>query len=79
MIVINRTKAEQATRDRLRLNRAPRLEALDVAYMRALEQGADTAAIVTEKQALRDVTAKALDGLSIAHLATITLEEALSL
>jgi hypothetical protein len=31
--------------------------ALDVDYMKALEQGGDTAAIAAQKQALRDVTA----------------------
>ena len=79
MIIINRTKADAATRDRLRADREPRLAALDVQFMRAIEQGQDTAAIAAEKQALRDVTAKPLDGLTIEQLATLTLDEALAL
>jgi hypothetical protein len=79
MIVINRTKADAATRDRLRVDREPRMAALDVQFMRAIEQGQDTTAIAAEKQALRDVTSKPLDGLTIEQLATLTLDDALAL
>ncbi len=44
------------TKDRLRAERKPLLEAQDVLFMRATEAGADTTAIVTEKQRLRDIT-----------------------
>lgn len=47
------------TKDRLRTERKPLLEALDVAFMKALETGASTAAIVAEKQRLRDITSLA--------------------
>lgn len=52
-------KAREIQKNTLRALRAPKLEALDVAYMRALEVGntAAAAAIVVRKQALRDVTA----------------------
>jgi hypothetical protein len=45
-------------RDRMRQARAPLLAALDIAYQRADEQGdaAAKAAVVAQKQALRDVT-----------------------
>lgn len=79
MITINRSKAEETVRERLRLERAPRLAALDVAYMRALELGEETAAIVADKQALRDVTDKNLTALSLAELAALDLDAALAL
>jgi hypothetical protein len=56
MITINFDKAKAITKDRLRAKRKPLLEAQDVAFQRALESGADTSAIVAEKQRLRDIT-----------------------
>lgn len=56
MIVIDIDKAKSITKDRLRAERSPLLAAQDVAFQRALESGSDTAAIVAEKQRLRDVT-----------------------
>jgi hypothetical protein len=57
MITVNINKAKDITKDRLRDERKPLLEAQDVAFQRALETGADTTAIVAEKQRLRDITA----------------------
>jgi hypothetical protein len=56
MITINLDKAKEITKERLRAERTPLLEAQDVAFQRALEEGADTTAIVAEKQRLRDIT-----------------------
>ncbi len=56
MITINLSKAKELTKQRLRYEREPLLQAQDVAFQRALEQGFDTAAIIVEKQRLRDVT-----------------------
>jgi hypothetical protein len=56
MITINIAKAKDITKDRLRAEREPLLAAQDVAFQRALETNADTAAIVAEKQRLRDIT-----------------------
>lgn len=56
MIVVNIDKAKAITKDRLRSERTPLLQAQDVAFQRAIEEGADTAAIVAEKQRLRDIT-----------------------
>ena len=56
MITINFDKAKAITKDRLRVERTPLLQAQDVAFQRALESGADTTAIVAEKQRLRDIT-----------------------
>ncbi len=56
MIKINLDKAKDITKERLRAERTALLQAQDVAFQRALEQGADTSAIVAEKQRLRDIT-----------------------
>lgn len=56
MITINFDKAKEITKQRLRQEREPLLQAQDVAFQRALESGADTSAIVAEKQRLRDIT-----------------------
>lgn len=56
MIVINFDKAKEITKNRLRAERIPLLQEQDVAFQRALEIGADTTAIVAEKQRLRDIT-----------------------
>jgi hypothetical protein len=56
MIVINLDKAKDITKERLRNERAPLLQALDVQFQRALETGELTADIVAEKQRLRDIT-----------------------
>ena len=49
-------KAKDITKDRLREERKPLLEAQDLLFMQAQEQGADTTAIVAEKKRLRDIT-----------------------
>lgn len=56
MIKINFDKAKEITKERLRAERAPLLQVQDIAFQRALELGADTTAIVAEKQRLRDIT-----------------------
>ena len=56
MITVNFTKAQDITKERLRIDRKPLLEAQDVAFQRALETSEDTAPIVAEKQRLRDIT-----------------------
>jgi hypothetical protein len=55
-ITVNFAKAQEITKNRLRAERQPLLEAQDVAFQRALEDGTDTSAIVAEKNRLRDVT-----------------------
>ena len=55
-INIDFTKATEITKERLRQERKPLLEAQDVLFQRALESGTDTKAIVAEKQRLRDIT-----------------------
>lgn len=55
-VTVNMDKAKDLTKARLRQERTPLLAAQDVAFQRALESGADTTAIVAEKQRLRDIT-----------------------
>jgi len=55
-MTVNITKAKAITKDRLRVERKPLLEAQDVLFNRALETSASTTAIVTEKNRLRDIT-----------------------
>ena len=55
-IAVNITKAKVITKDRLRDDRKPLLEAQDILFMKAQEAGTSTTAIVTEKQRLRDIT-----------------------
>ena len=55
-IIVDINKAKDITKDRLRAERKPLLEAQDVLFQRALESSADTSAIVAEKQRLRDIT-----------------------
>ena len=56
MIKIDLTKAKDITKNRLRVDRKRLLVAQDVLFMKALEAGADTTAIVAEKKRLRDIT-----------------------
>ena len=56
MITVNIDKAKDITKERLRKERKPLLEAQDILFMQAQESGADTTAIVAEKQRLRDIT-----------------------
>jgi hypothetical protein len=74
MITINLDKAKAITKDRLRVERTPLLQAQDVAFQRALESGQDTAAIVAEKQRLRDITALADSATTLDELKTLKAE-----
>lgn len=72
-VVINLEKAKAITKDRLRAERTPLLQAQDVAFQRALEVGADTTAIVAEKQRLRDITKLADQATTLEELKGISL------
>jgi hypothetical protein len=56
-IGLNLAKAKEIHKNNIRAARQPLLQSLDVDFQRALEQGADTASIVAQKQALRDAPA----------------------
>ena len=73
MITVNLDKAKAITKDRLRAERTPLLQAQDVAFQRALEEGSDTSAIVAEKQRLRDITQVVDTATTLEELKGITL------
>jgi hypothetical protein len=74
MITINLEKAKAITKDRLREERTPLLQAQDVAFQRALESGSDTSEIVAEKQRLRDITSLADQANSLDELKLIEVQ-----
>ena len=57
-ITININKAKDIWKDKIRLARKPKLEELDVEFIKAQETSSDTSAIVTKKQELRDYPAQ---------------------
>lgn len=67
MINVNNAKAVEIAKDKIRIDRKPKLEALDVEFQIALESGADTSSIVAQKKALRDAT-KQVEGLDVNRL-----------
>jgi L-rhamnose isomerase len=58
MITINFDKAKDITKDRLRTERKPMLESLDVVQLRNLNNPEVLADIEAKKQALRDATSQ---------------------
>lgn len=58
MITINFDKAKDITKDRLRTERKPMLESLDVVQLRNLNNPEVLAEIEAKKQALRDATSQ---------------------
>ena len=56
MIKIDMTRAKEITKDRLRAERAPLLQKLDIEVMKNLSDTAKLAEIEAEKQRLRDIT-----------------------
>ena len=53
---IDMPAAREIWKDRIRSARAPKLQDLDVEFMRAVEAGTETKTIAAKKQALRDLT-----------------------
>ena len=74
-VTVNKSKAVEITKKRLRTERTPLLAAQDVLFQRALESNADTTAIVAEKQRLRDVTDLATTSLTLEQLRALTAAE----
>lgn len=73
-IKINFTKAQEITKERLRVERKPLLGDLDVAFLQAIEVGSDTKEIVRKKQELRDVTTLVDTARTLDELKQIKLE-----
>lgn len=63
MIQIDINKAKDITKDRLRTDRKPLLEALDIEVMKNIIDATKLAEIEAEKQRLRDIT-KVVDSLT---------------
>jgi hypothetical protein len=59
VISVDMAAAKDIWRDKIRQARIEPLAALDTAYIKALETGADTTQIVADKQALRDAPSHA--------------------
>ena len=74
-IQVNITKAKEITKDKLRAERKPLLEKLDVDFIKAQETGADTSAIVAEKQRLRDITNQVDNLNTVEELKAVSCEE----
>ena len=68
IITTDMAKAREIHKNNIREARKPLLESLDIEFQKALETSADTSAIVTKKQALRD--APAASGISTASNTT---------
>ena len=73
-VTVNLNKAKEIVKDKLRIERTLLLQALDVQFQRALETGADTSAIVSEKQRLRDITKLADQAQTLDDLKAIKVE-----
>jgi hypothetical protein len=73
-VKVNKAKAVELTKKRLRMEREPLLAKQDVAFQRALESGADTSAIVAEKQRLRDITNLATEDKTLEELRALKAE-----
>ena len=56
IITTDMAKAKEIHKTNIRYARTPLLAGLDIEFQKALETSADTSAIVTKKQALRDAT-----------------------
>ncbi len=63
IITIDLPRAKEITKDRLRVERKPLLEALDIEVMKNITDAVKLVEIEAEKQRLRDIT-NVVDGLS---------------
>ena len=73
VVTVNLAKAKEITKARLRTEREPLLAAQDVLFQRAQESGGDTAAIVAEKNRLRDITGSVDSCTTTAQLRALTV------
>lgn len=75
VVDIDMAKAKEITKNRLRAERKPLLEALDVQVMRAQEAGADTSSLIAEKKRLRDITKLADNATTLDALKALKLQK----
>jgi hypothetical protein len=71
IVIVNKNKAIDITKSKLRIEREPLLAAQDIAYQRATEVGGDTTAIVAEKNRLRDITLLADKAVTLEELVAL--------
>jgi len=74
-VTVNKSKAVEITKKRLRAERTPLLAAQDILFQRALESNVNTTAIVAEKQRLRDITNLATTSKTLEQLRALTASE----
>ena len=72
-VIVDLELAKEETRNRLRFERQKLLDALDVQFMRNLEEGIDNSGIVAEKKRLRNITNLVDDATTLDELKTITV------
>lgn len=74
VVSVNLDKAKEITKNRLRAERAPMMEQLDVMFQRSLEEGTDFSGIVAEKKRLREVTKHADKCTTLEELRALKVE-----
>jgi len=74
-ITVSIPKAKDVHKEHLRADRKPKLEALDVLFIRAQEAGSDTTDIVSKKQQLRDVTNTVDEKTTLEDIKAVTLPD----
>lgn len=65
--------AKNITKERLRQERVPKFEELDIKFKKAQEQGADTSEIEAAKKLLRDITLKVDECTTLEELKAIKI------
>lgn len=73
---INIDKAKELTKERLRQEREPLLQAQDIEFQKAQETESNTSSIVAEKQRLRDITKQVDTMTTLDELKNIKVENA---
>ena len=73
MKTVDMDMAKNITKERLRQERVPKFEELDIKFKKAQEQGADTSEIEAAKKLLRDITLKVDECTTLEELRAIKI------
>jgi len=73
MKTVDMDMAKNITKERLRQERVPKFEELDIKFKKAQEQGADTSEIEAAKKILRDITLKVDECTTLEELRAIRI------
>ena len=73
MKTVDMDMAKNITKERLRQERVPKFEELDIKFKKATEQGADTSEIEAAKKLLRDITLKVDECTTLEELKAIKI------